>query len=178
MGDRLIASKEVAVERRVPDGSSVGRLASDPSVPGRSAAPRSMETGAVLAWLLGLGLVVLAAALLRYEPPQTVRLPWVGIALPETCNARSQLGIDCPGCGLTRSFILAADGAWVQAWQMHPVGTVGFLFCAALIPLRLWQGLRLWWGGKPRSTVVAEIWVIVGLMVASVVWWGIKSIGL
>lgn len=36
------------------------------------------------------------------------------------CVVREMLGFPCPGCGLTRSFLLILQGRFVEAWQMHP----------------------------------------------------------
>jgi len=130
-----------------------------------------MAAGTVIAWLTGLVALMLASALLRYDAPGTVRLPWIGTALPESCGAKRNFGLDCPGCGLTRSFILSADGRWAEAFQMHPAGTFAFAFLALLIPLRLWQGYRIRIGKPPRSTIVTEMIVLASLLGLSVVWW-------
>ena len=42
--------------------------------------------------------------------------------LPHTCLSRSMWDFDCPGCGLTRSFIHLAEGNWRDAWNVHRVG--------------------------------------------------------
>lgn len=36
------------------------------------------------------------------------------------CYFRQMLGIPCPGCGLTRSFLLILQGSFAEAWQLHP----------------------------------------------------------
>lgn len=130
----------------------------------------------VIAWLVGLALIVLAAALLQYEPPAIVRLPWLQTALPETCGMQRNFGIDCPGCGLTRSFILAAHGRWQEALIMHPAGTLAFAFLLLLIPLRIYQGIRIQIGKPPTSTIIPELFVFGGLTVTSIVWWASKGI--
>jgi Protein of unknown function (DUF2752) len=57
--------------------------------------------------------------------------------LPQSCVTRALLGIKCPGCGLTRSFIHLAEGDWAMSWRCHRLGG---LFASVLIfqfPYRL-----------------------------------------
>ncbi len=138
--------------------------------------PPRMTGATVIAWLVGLTAVVTAAGLLQFEPPRTVRLPWLDTPLPESCTAQRLLGADCPGCGLTRSFVLTAHGRFREAMQMHPAGTLAFIVLAMMVPLRLWQGYRVYRGRPPRSTVSAEVSVLLALLVFSFVWWGFKLI--
>ena len=57
--------------------------------------------------------------------------------LPESCPARSLLHIECPGCGLTRSFIHLAHGDWRASWNVHRVGWFLALAVVLQIPYRL-----------------------------------------
>lgn len=133
-----------------------------------------MAGSTVIAWLVGLLAVVAAAAVLQFDPPRTVRIPWLDLPLPETCSAQRMLGVDCPGCGLTRSFILTAHGRVGDAFQMHPAGTLAFIVLSLIVPLRLWQGYRIYVGRPPRSTVMIEVTVLLSLLILSFLWWGIK----
>lgn len=36
------------------------------------------------------------------------------------CYFKRITGIPCPGCGLTRSFLLILQGKFSQAWELHP----------------------------------------------------------
>lgn len=91
-------------------------------------------------WLLGTGSVVLLAFILRFEPPDLIVLPWLDTPLPQTCWTRRWLGFGCPGCGLTRSFVLSAHGEFAAAFKMHPVGTVMFALLVFQLPIRIYQG--------------------------------------
>ena len=51
--------------------------------------------------------------------------------VPQTCFSRDFLGVDCPGCGLTRSYIYLIHGDWNTAWSMHRLGWL--LFIATLV---------------------------------------------
>ncbi len=36
------------------------------------------------------------------------------------CYFRNITGMPCPGCGMTRSFLLILQGKFKQAWELHP----------------------------------------------------------
>jgi hypothetical protein len=66
---------------------------------------------------------------------------WVGLALAALsprdglgvplCFFHSTTGIDCIGCGLTRSLSCAMRGSFAQSWGYHPMG----IFILALFTL-------------------------------------------
>lgn len=90
--------------------------------------------------LLTLSLCVLAAAaILTVRGAEQVAL--FGFTLPEICFWRRFLGIECPGCGLTRSFVSLGHGQWRAAWEFHMLGPALFALVAIQPPYRLW---RLW----------------------------------
>ncbi|XZE51988.1 DUF2752 domain-containing protein [Planctomycetaceae bacterium SH139] len=105
-----------------------------------------------LYWFAGASLIVLAASTLRVEPPRGVVVPGIEWRLPETCWSRTMLGVDCLGCGMTRSFIYAAHGQLTLAWQTHRPGTILFFAVVALIPVSLagccWRWRRLLVSGQ------------------------------
>ncbi len=47
--------------------------------------------------------------------------PARGLGVP-LCMLKLQLGIDCPGCGLTRSLSCAVRGMWQDAWHYNAFG--------------------------------------------------------
>ncbi|MDB5333293.1 MAG: hypothetical protein JWP03_4444 [Phycisphaerales bacterium] len=57
--------------------------------------------------------------------------------LPQTCGSRALFGMDCPGCGLTRSFVFLAHGHWNAALHVHRVGWVLALATVLQIPYRI-----------------------------------------
>ena len=97
--------------------------------------------------LLDLGLAALAAtalALATWLTPAVgggVSRPG-GAPLGVMCPARLLLEIECPFCGLTRSFVALAHGRLGAAWAHHPAGpllfacTLAFLAAAATAALR------------------------------------------
>jgi hypothetical protein len=75
------------------------------------------------AFLGAASLVVIAALSLRVLPDERVALRFLPrFPLPQACFSRLVLGVPCPGCGLTRSFVHLADGQFARAWQTNRVG--------------------------------------------------------
>ncbi|MBS0201945.1 MAG: DUF2752 domain-containing protein [Planctomycetes bacterium] len=73
--------------------------------------------------------------------------------LPETCGLRSTLGINCPGCGLTRSFVYLAHGEWQRSLAIHRIGWLVAVFFVLQIPYR-WLALR-----QPQWTL-SSAWAV------------------
>ena len=51
---------------------------------------------------------------------------------PVLCPTRLVSGVDCPGCGLSRSFVAMAELHLTLAFAMHPVGPALFLWVWAI----------------------------------------------
>lgn len=69
------------------------------------------------------GVVVVAAFLLEVRAEHRVAIAAVPrCLLPETCMSRQLFGSNCPGCGLTRSFIHLAHGNWQASMAVHRLG--------------------------------------------------------
>jgi hypothetical protein len=56
--------------------------------------------------------------------------------VPETCLAKEMFHIECPGCGLTRSFICLARGDVAGSWAYNHVGWLMALACLLQVPYR------------------------------------------
>jgi hypothetical protein len=87
--------------------------------------------------------VILLSLLLRVEGERQVVVPLVDLPLPEVCTSQRLLGLDCLGCGLTRSFISIGHGDLLAAWRFNPAGLLGFVIMAAQIPWRAAQWIRI-----------------------------------
>ena len=85
-------------------------------------------------WLIGSLLCLGLAACMSVGEQRRVYLLGWSQPLPETCVTYSRLGIDCPGCGLTRTFVHMAHAQFAEAWGLSPVGTLIFLFACLQIP--------------------------------------------
>jgi len=95
--------------------------------------------------LLGSAAVVLLAFVLT---PSTEAVSILGFEVPTLCAWRLTLGLECPGCGLTRSFTYLAHGHWVEAFRLNALGPPLFVAVAAQLP---WQVYRML-GETPEST--------------------------
>ena len=75
---------------------------------------------------LDLGFAALAAAQLAAAVvlvPHGDAVAWPGgEPIGGTCPARALLGVDCPLCGMTRSFVALAHGRLGAALDFHPAG--------------------------------------------------------
>jgi len=58
--------------------------------------------------------------------------------LPHSCFSRAALGVPCPGCGLTRSFVYLARGDWQNSWREHRLGWLLAAIVALQFPYRGW----------------------------------------
>lgn len=138
-----------------------GPSSASPS-PAPPPAPRLDDRRADATFLFLAALTIGLAALLQTRGPVQVVLPGLDFPLPDSCTSRRMLGVDCPGCGLTRSFVRLAHGDPLGAWAFHPVGPLLFAFIAAQIPYRLWQ---LWRIGSGRGRWIAGPWIHLPLAV-------------
>ncbi len=139
-----------------------------------SDAPREWVPQA--AFLLASSLVLVLAVVLEIRG-QRVIVPGVGLALPESCWLKRLTGLECPGCGLTRSMICLVHGNFLEAWDFNPGGYLFFLLIAAQVPYRIAQICRIHWGFRPwclsEATLGIACLIAVVLLVQWIVrWWG------
>lgn len=87
--------------------------------------------------------VVVLSFLLSVHDRRQVVVPILGQPLPELCHLKRYTGIDCPGCGMTRSFISIAHARWLDAWRYNPAAFLLFPIVLFQIPYRLIQIWRL-----------------------------------
>jgi Protein of unknown function (DUF2752) len=93
-------------------------------------------------WILGLALIALGGSFIL-QPSGTgglyVPIPMSGtrFLLPDTCWSHAVFGIQCPGCGLTRSFTAMARGEVRAAFALNPCGPLLFILCCVQIPYRI-----------------------------------------
>jgi hypothetical protein len=123
---------------------------------------------------LGLGVVVIGLSFLlgRESDGVGVSLPLLDYRLPSICAAKNLLGVDCPGCGLTRSFISLAHGNFWASFQANPVGWLYFGVMAFQIPYR---SLLIWQWSHDKPTYRIENGPLIFLTVCLIAQWIIKS---
>jgi hypothetical protein len=96
--------------------------------------------------------VLVLACLLRTQGEERVSL--IGLArypLPEMCGSRTWFGWECPGCGLTRSFIALGRGDLSGSLARHRIGWLMALAVCLQIPYRLYALRELNTGAKRRN---------------------------
>jgi len=87
--------------------------------------------------------VVLSFSLMVFPDREHIALQMAPeYPLPDTCLARSIFDVKCPGCGLTRSFIMLADGDWRRSLGFHPLGWVLALAVLIQFPYRILSLVR------------------------------------
>ncbi len=102
---------------------------------------------------------------MRSVGERQVYLPGSVIPMPEVCTSRILLGKDCPGCGLTRSFIAISHGQFGRAWKFNPGGTVVYLLVLAQVPWQIFQIRRI----LQRRTPIEAAWLYALPVIAAVV---------
>ncbi len=124
---------------------------------------------------LGLSLFVVTASFaLQFGGGEALRLPWTNTALPSTCGSRVLFGVECPGCGLTRSFVALAAGDIGASLPFNRVGWLLALAVVAQIPYRIFAVREL------RHRVVERAWPVwfgYFLIAALVGNWLLKVVG-
>lgn len=115
---------------------------------------RTQDRWPILLWLGATLFVLLAASLLSHGTGRQVLVPWFEIPVPESCMTRLQFGVDCPGCGLTRSFIHILNGDISTAWRLNWVSLPIFVVVACQIPISL---VHLYSDREPLKRVLGRI---------------------
>jgi len=86
------------------------------------------------------------------------------VRVPDLCQFKQIFGRNCPGCGMTRSFVYSARLQLADAWSIQPIGTLLAIVLAASVPLRAWQIARLRRGQIVPSTTKIEVYVAIALV--------------
>ena len=97
----------------------------------------------------------------------------LGYTIPSLCMFHNFTGLDCPGCGITRSFIYALHGQWHNSYLMHLWGIPLAAIVAFQIPYHIWRAA----GGHtpkfhPNFTRLLRVFVIISILLP----WAIKTV--
>ena len=120
--------------------------------------------------------VLLAAFMLSIEEGQRVVLPIVDIPLPELCTAKRLLGIDCPGCGLTRCFISVSQGRVNDALRYHPAGLLWFSILVFQIPYRSIQLWRIRGGYSEYNLHTVGTYIVIAAFLLTIGQWLVRMV--
>ncbi len=101
---------------------------------GESAAKLERQRDRVI--MLVASLITLASLLLD---PSDSAVALFGWNVPPLCLWTNLFGVECWGCGLTRSFTFMGHGDLEGAFRLHRLGPGLYGLVAAQIPYRLWR---------------------------------------
>ncbi len=115
----------------------------------------SPDNPRLIAALVWLGLVAGGAYLYIFEPGKSGFFP--------PCPFRALTGLNCPGCGTTRSLHHLLHGDLATAFELNPL----FML---LLPFAAWFLLRYTWAAftgkklRPIQMKLGYVWPVLGLI--------------
>ncbi len=125
-------------------------------------------------WLIGGSFCLVLALLMSVGENRRVYLYGIDEPIPELCATYVRFGIDCPGCGLTRTFIHLAHAQIYSGIQTNPVGLLVFLFTCMQVVMGSAQVIFNrrgrwveWWG-------IWNDYLIAGLLVCLLLQWTVR----
>ncbi len=74
--------------------------------------------------------ILVLAMLLTPAPDTESSLRIGGRAVPNLCVMKQASGLPCPGCGLTRSVVAAANADWAGSLSHHRIGILVLVYLA------------------------------------------------
>ena len=116
---------------------------------------------------------ILLAAWLSSASRESVKA--FGIGIPTLCSFKLLTTFDCPGCGLTRSLILAIHGKWAQSYQMHIWGIPLLFILLFQIPYRFLQAARPH-VSFPALPHAMKRWISPAIFLSILVPWASKTV--
>ncbi len=107
------------------------------------AARRKMAKSGHLTLLTVSSIVIFLSMVLRVPGEEKVLVPLINQPIPGLCVSKEWLGINCPGCGMTRCFISLGHLQPERAWHFNPVGLIVFGIVLSVIPWNVAQLYRI-----------------------------------
>lgn len=104
-------------------------------------------------------------------------LPVLNRPLPPLCQMKMLTGLDCPGCGLTRSFIALAHGQWRDSFRFNAAGPLWFAFLGLQIPYQSLQLHRVSCGKRPLNLTWWGQGMIYTCLAALILQWVVRQLG-
>ena len=172
----MLPSTTVSQVTDAVDGDTAHRVIEPP--PLAQSCPRWLGNSDAIAavWLIGSSLCLALALCMSVGDNRRVYFFRLSTPIPETCLTYSRFGIDCPGCGLTRTFVHLAHAQFADAWRLNPVGCFMFLFACVQIPMGIAQlvfRVRNRWLERWGSW---NDWATAGLLIALLLQWLVRLI--
>lgn len=148
--------------------------APSPPLPADRLAMERERHGVMLALTVAAFLLLLV---LEVRPEGKVGVAGMeSLELPEACLSRRWFGIECPGCGMTRSLVSLVHGDFAAAWRYHRLGWVIGLAAVVQAAVRI-AALRSLRHGRILNTRWLDP-ALLGLMLLLLVSWGFRQFGL
>jgi cytochrome b561 len=126
--------------------------------------------------LLLASAVMILTFIMQREGQSVVNFPFTNYPLPQLCSMKRTYGIDCPGCGLTRSFLSIGRFQFAQAMHFNPAGIFVFGLIAVQIPWRITQLARIR-KGLPQLQADWFLWYLGICVVVMVGQWLVRLSG-
>ena len=101
------------------------------------------------------------------------RVTLFGYTIPSLCMFHNLTGFDCPGCGITRSFIFALHGQWYNSYLMHLWGIPLAAIVVFQIPYHFWRAAS---GGLLHLSSEKSRWIRIFVVISIMVPWLIKTV--
>jgi hypothetical protein len=123
-----------------------------------------------ITYLVIISVIVFLPFFISYNSPQERHLYIGGFEIPGLCLTNHLFKIQCPGCGLTRSFVLLTHGRIGESLATHRLGIVLYLYFLLLLAYRVYcifnQGREL-----PEGIRKSYFYVSLGIIVLLLLNW-------
>ena len=87
--------------------------------------------------LLGAIIIIVLSRILTIEGSEVVLPLFGGYNLPGSCAFKAIFGLDCPTCGMTRSFISISRFDFKEAFKYNPISFLAYILILFQIPYRI-----------------------------------------
>jgi hypothetical protein len=98
-----------------------------------------------------------------------------GFAIPPLCGFKLLTTWDCPGCGLTRSLVLALHGDWNASYYMHLWGIPLLFLLLFQVPYRLYRYFKAE-GRVFKMPPAFRKWISPAIFLSLMLPWAVKTI--
>lgn len=119
--------------------------------------------------------VLFLALVFRVREPDKIIVPIFNEPLPPSCTMKTLTGYDCPGCGLTRSFVSLAHGNIVRAFTFNFAGPLLFSLMAFQLVYRPWQLWRIRNGQREFDLTTPGGLALGAIAIVLVLQWAIRA---
>ncbi len=150
--------------RRIPQACLGWLFSPDSAVP--------QDRTSHITWLAVFLVLLLVPILIAFDPAPGSCLTLFGLSLPPACPSQRYLDLECPGCGLTRSFVAMAHGEWGWSFAYHRLGILLYVFFALRVPVHAWLLARPEDAVRPVLVKAynGSAWCLIALLILN---WGV-----